>query len=137
MKNISIKAVIIGVVSLLVIDSIGGMLLATLFGADLAEGMPALYQDTTFLVLRTTLFGITPVVIAGYLTAKIAKRATYLNSGILGLISFILTLLVLNDSTPLWFNIANYLYQFPAGLLGGYVFLTLLQKQQALAEGNS
>ena len=121
MKNISIKAILLGIVALFILDGIGGTLLAmALSGEFSTDNIREIQSDTTFLILRMFV-GAAALVGAGYIVEKIAKKSNLINSGILGVISVVLTILVLGDSYPLWYLILSYMYQWPSALAGGYI----------------
>jgi hypothetical protein len=65
--------------------------------------------------------GTLALVGAGYIVEKIAKKTILINSGILGVISVVITILVLGTSYPIWYLILSYLYQLPAALAGGHI----------------
>ncbi|PCI68016.1 MAG: hypothetical protein COB38_09120, partial [Gammaproteobacteria bacterium] len=62
----------------------------------------------------------------GYLVEKIAKKQVLINSGVLGVISVILTVVLLASDFPIWYLVLSYLYQWPSAIVGGY-----LAKKQA------
>jgi len=120
MKNFSIKAILIGLVTLIVLDSVGAVLLAVALAGGLnGEAMQALNGDTLFLTLRT-LVGVVSIIFGGFVLAKIAKTSIYLNAAIVGVLSLALTILSYDGSLPAWFNIIGLLFPFPSALLGAY-----------------
>ncbi len=121
MKKFSLKATLIGLATLIVLDSVGALLLAIALTGELSsEAMHALNGDMLFLVLRTFV-GVVSIAIGGYVLAKIAKTAIYLNAAIVGVLSLVLTVLSYDGSLPAWFNIVGMLFPFPATLLGAYL----------------
>lgn len=122
MKNISIKGILLGIVSLMILDTLGDVLLRlALVGEVTGEPVDALQSDTLFLILRMFV-GAAALVGAGYITEKLAKTSNLVNSGIVGAISVVITVLVLEESYPVWYLILSYLYQFPSAVAGGYIF---------------
>ena len=122
MKNISIKGILLGLVSLIIIDELGGVLLTFVLAGDITtEIRKAIQSDTLFLTLRMFV-GAAALIAAGFISEKLAKSNGVINSAIIGLISVILTVLALGDAYPLWYLILSYLYQFPSALLGGYIY---------------
>jgi hypothetical protein len=122
MKNISIKGILLGLVSLIIIDELGGVLLTFVLAGDITtEIRKAIQSDTLFLILRMFV-GAAALIAAGFISEKLAKSNGVINSAIIGLISVILTVLALGDAYPLWYLILSYLYQFPSALLGGYIY---------------
>jgi hypothetical protein len=65
--------------------------------------------------------GAAALIGAGFISEKMAKSAGLVNSGIVGIVSVILTVWVLGDTHPLWYLVLSYLYQFPSALAGGYI----------------
>lgn len=121
MKNIRIKAILLGLLALIIIDGIGGILLTlALTGEVSGETVKNIQSDTLFLILRMFV-GALALVGAGFIVEKLAKSTGLINSGILGVISVALTILALNDAYPIWYLILSYLYQLPSALAGGFI----------------
>ena len=130
MKNISIKGILLGLVSFIIIDELGGVLLTLVLAGDITTDIrTAIQSDTLFLILRMFV-GAAALVAAGFISEKLAKSNSLINAGILGLVSVILTVLVLGDTYPIWYLILSYLYQFPSALLGGYIYFKRNQLQK-------
>ena len=122
MKNISIKGVLLGLVSLILLDELGGVLLTLALAGNIStETRAAIQFDHLYLTLRMFV-GAAALIGAGFITEKIAKSKGLINSSIIGIVSVILTVLVLNDTYPLWYLTLSYLYQFPSALAGGYIY---------------
>ena len=122
MKNVSIKGILLGLVSLIVLDELGGILLTLALAGDISTDIrTAIQSDTLFLILRMFV-GAAALVGAGFISEKVAKSSGLINSGIVGIVSVILTVLVLDGTYPLWYLILSYLYQFPSALAGGYIY---------------
>ncbi|MFT5295480.1 MAG: hypothetical protein ACI9YH_001495 [Colwellia sp.] len=122
MKNISIKGILLGLVSLIIIDELGGVLLTLVLAGDVtADIRTAIQSDTLFLILRMFV-GAAALVAAGFISEKLAKSNGLINSCIVGIVSVIITVLVLGDTYPLWYLILSYIYQFPSALAGGYIY---------------
>ena len=121
MKNVSIKGILLGLVSLIVIDELGGILLTLALAGDISTDIRTAMQfDTLFLILRMFV-GAAALVGAGFISERVFKSSGIINSGIVGIISVILTVMVLDDTYPLWYLVLSYLYQFPSALAGGYI----------------
>ncbi len=122
MKIFSIVGILVGVVALIVLDTLGGLLLTKGFIGELTkEAAKEIQSDTLFLVLRMFV-GAFALVGAGYIVEKIAKKEDLINSGILGVISVALTVWALDTSYPIWYLVLSYLYQWPSAIAGGYIF---------------
>lgn len=121
MKNVSIKGILLGLVSLIVLDELGGILLTLALAGDVStDTRTAIQSDTLYLILRMFV-GAAALIGAGFISEKMAKSAGLVNSGIVGIVSVILTVWVLGDTHPLWYLVLSYLYQFPSALAGGYI----------------
>lgn len=121
MKNISFKAVLIGFIALLIIDSVGDMLLTFIMSGTIsAEVSRELWTTTSFLIWRT-IVAILALAAAGHIAARIAASAYFLNSGIVGTLALIVTILVYGETWPLWFGISAISTQIPGCLLGALV----------------
>lgn len=128
MKNVSIKGILLGLVSLIVLDELGGILLTlALAGGISTDIRTAIQFDSLFLILRMFV-GAAALVGAGFISEKVSKSSGLINSGIVGMVSVILTVLVLEDTYPLWYLFLSYLYQFPSALAGGYIYFKRNQK---------
>ncbi|MFT5758292.1 MAG: hypothetical protein ACI9LM_003031 [Alteromonadaceae bacterium] len=122
MKNVSIKGILLGLVSLIVLDEFGGILLTLVLAGDISKDIiVAMQHDTLFLIFRMFV-GAAALVGAGFISEKVAKSSGVINSVIIGIVSVILTVLVLGDTYPLWYLVLSYLYQFPSALAGGYIY---------------
>jgi len=120
MKKIRIKAILIGLITLIVLDSLGEALLTVAFTGGLrGDAVRAVYGEPMFLMLRT-LVGVLSIIVGGYILAKIAKVAIYLNAAIVGVLSLALTVLSYDGNLPAWFSIVGLVFPFPATLLGAY-----------------
>ncbi len=117
MRHISPLGILAGMIALIVIDGILGDTGLPLIFSD---NSIAMHDNTLFLILRT-LVGIIALIAGGYITAKIAKASYYLNAGVVGLLSVLITMLAYNGGYPLWFNIIGFLFLIPAALLGGHL----------------
>lgn len=122
MKNISIKGILLGLLILMLLDGVGGTLLnLSLAGEASGEMVKQLQSDPLFLSFRM-LVGALALIGAGFITEKLAQKNGLINSGSLGIISVVLTVLVLNDSYPVWYLSLSYLYQWPSAIAGGYIY---------------
>jgi hypothetical protein len=121
MKNISIKAILIGLVALILLDGIGGYLLALSLAGEVSGDIIREFQSNTVYLIFRMVVGAIALIGAGYITEKIAKKTHILNSSIVGVISIILTVLLLNDSYPIWYLVISYLYQWPSAIIGGFM----------------
>jgi len=135
MKNISIKGILLGLVTLVLLDSIGAFALTMAFAGDLTEtAVTELNTDTTFLILRS-LVGVFSLIFGGFITAKVARHAVYINSGIVGVLSLMLTVLAYDASLPLWFNLFGFLFLMPAALTGGFIVYRKNESRKILQPG--
>lgn len=131
MKNINIKAVVVGVLA----DILGtifavGLIMILIWivlygdgiqGDALIQHTEKLMQSTNFLA-GVMVFGTFMDFVAGFITGKIAKKSEVTNAGLVGGISVLLGLIMSifsPSSTPTWFNWSAYLITIPAVILGG------------------
>jgi hypothetical protein len=121
MNNISVKGIVLGIVvgnvAYITLGLIFALLSSPLFCSNISEKALA-----TILMLFSLLFGAASMVAGGYTTARVAKDATYLNSGIFGVIVVILGLLFGGERPlPIWFIVLSYISILPSALLGGHL----------------
>lgn len=130
MDEISIKAILLGVITDIAGSTVAGIIMMPIFGSnlfteemtgqELEEALLAMTQGNEFL-LTSLIVGIIFTVIGGYVAARVAKKGIYLNSGMVGVIGVFLGILLARDAAP-WFDVAGYISVIPAALLGGYLF---------------
>jgi len=120
MKNISFKGIILGILAMIILDSISGITLMTIFLENTSpEAISALYNDNQPLMFAI-FFGTLSTLAGGYISAKYGNIAPYLNSFIIGLLSLGLGFLVM-DKYPLWFNVLGFITVIPISMLGGFL----------------
>ncbi|WP_286830775.1 MULTISPECIES: hypothetical protein [Kordiimonas] len=131
MKKVSIKAIVVGLLALLVLDSAGELLLVfTMSGGLDGDAIIAVKQTSAFLVWRSLVTIIT-LAVAGYFTAALSRGNSYVNAGIVGGIAILLTVLAIASvDMPLWYSVIALVSQLPFTLLGAYLFQ---QKQNKAA----
>jgi len=127
MKRVSIKGIAIGIFCDLFLSLILGIGLTIAFVDSSLINQPPerlesalLKLSNSYLYLITCLvLGIMVTVFGGYIAARIAKQAQYINSGLVGLAGIIIGIFMA-DGLPLWYSIISSLSIIPAALLGGY-----------------
>jgi hypothetical protein len=117
---ISIKGIILGTIAIMIMDLVWAIVAIPLFAENMSEETLKYLQTDTSFLLFAMVFGTLSTVVGGYLTARIASEAKYLNSGIVGLIDIVASLL-LGGEYPLWFTFLTYISILPSALLGGYL----------------
>ena len=122
-KKISIFGILAGLISLMIVDSMGGEFFLTLLfdGNPESPSIQQMYATSTVFLILRTIVGVISLTAGGYVTTRIAKSTSYINATILGLISLGLTILAYNDSYPAWFNIIGFLFLIPAALYGAHM----------------
>lgn len=111
----------LGLVTLIVLDSVGAILLTVLFNESVTgDGVRELYSNNMFLIFRTVV-GMISIAVGGYIVVKIVKSSLYLNAGIVGFLSLVLTILSYNGTLALWFNVVGFLFIFPAVFTGAFL----------------
>ncbi|NQZ83050.1 MAG: hypothetical protein HRT52_18745 [Colwellia sp.] len=131
MKEVSIKGIIIGFISLLIIDGmLGDYLLTYLMTGDISSEMiQKMYVDNVFLVMRF-IIALVALTAAGYITTLISKSTSYINSAVVGILALMLTTLAYSASSwPMWFGILSILTQVPATLLGTWLTYNIVHKK--------
>jgi len=123
-KKISIKAVVLGCLTDLTGSLALGIVYAVILGIGVAvKGLPpkefaALLQGP--LVLGSGLIiGLGFTFLGGFVAGLVAQRSEVLHGGIVGAVGLVFTLVLLDSSYPLWFNILGAAGVVPAGLAGG------------------
>jgi hypothetical protein len=125
MNNLSIKGIALGIIAVFVIEITLGFVLgfgASVLSVDLMseEALKAGLKTNTGLLWFGMFSGALSNVIGGYMAARLAKEAIYLNSGMIGVIIIVIGLLAGGES-PLWFTVLAYISTLPSALLGGYL----------------
>jgi len=130
MRDVNIKAVILGVVASLAVLLVLSAVLFTVFGGHLIDtGM----SDAEFEVAVNELL-LTPVVmfwvfVAGvaatafgaFTTARIAKGALFANTAAYLGVSVVLSLVVSDYTFPLWAEVLSYVLMPPSAYAGVYL----------------
>ena len=129
MRNISIKAVVLGFTVTLLLDALVGVAVMFLFGrgvfqtaiseADAIKALATISQQTSFLLVSLGLGTLTTVA-GGYVCARVAKRLPYMNTAALGMVGLLFGFLLADASIPLWFNVLAFVFVMPSSLLGGF-----------------
>jgi len=142
MRDISIKAVIIGLVAdvggtaafFLVFAILGGILLSSM-----GRGMEELdvYAKTTGFLVLSSFGGSLFSVFGGYISARIAARAEIKNAcstGTLSAVTGVLFLILSPGSSPLWLDLLCLIAIVPCSALGGYLRLKSKQEKRISTE---
>jgi nicotinamide riboside transporter PnuC len=133
MNNVSIKGILIGFVALVVVDTLGDFLLIFIMQGSLSgEAFSEVSTMPLYWVLRMVV-ALVALIAGGYITARLAKSSFYINSGIVGVLSFIITILVYSDTWPLWFGVMSVLTQIPFAMMGGYLMSRKTKGEKPLA----
>ena len=127
MKQMSIKAILLGCLTVFILDIIGSILLLVFFGGNKSPAALRALETEIVPLLFSLIVGTMTTIFGGYIAAMIAKSSLYLNSGIIGLIDLFAGLFI-GSGLPLWFNITCFISVIPASLIGGY-FANLRLKQ--------
>jgi len=128
--RVSIKGVLLGIVTDVGASVAAGMILLPLFaGGSVSEQMSAedidevirqITQDSAFLITNFVV-GLSCSALGGYVAARVAKKDVYLNAGLVGLFGVLLGALNLSGEYPIWFNVGGLLLVIPATLFGGEI----------------
>lgn len=131
MREISIKAVIIGLiadiggtVAFFFVFAILGTILLSAMGRNIEELES--YGKTTGFVVLSSLAGFLFSVFGGYVSARFAGRAEMKNAfatGMLSAVTGLLFFILFPDSSPLWLDVLALIAIVPCAMLGGHVCL--------------
>jgi hypothetical protein len=130
MRYISFKAVLLGCFVGIVLDALfGGVLMFTFAGDAFQQGISEAQSQQVFadalqrpsFLLASLVVGSITSVIAGYVSARLAKRLPYANSAAVGAIGLLLGLLLVDPSVPLWFHVMGLASVVPMALAGGHI----------------
>lgn len=127
MKRVSIKGITIGIFCDLFLSLILGIGLTIAFvDRSMLNQPPEIFEaallelgNSTLYLITCLVLGLLVTVFGGYIAARIAKKAQYINSGLVGLAGIIIGIFMA-DGLPLWFSTISFLSIIPAALLGGY-----------------
>lgn len=129
MSELSIKGILLGVLTDIGGSTIAGIILMVIFGSSLVteqmteqelnEAILAMAQGKGFMI-TSFIVGLFFTILGGYVAARVAKKGVYLNSGMVGVIGLILGVLYAGE-TALWLDVAGIISVIPAALLGGYL----------------
>lgn len=129
MSELSIKGILLGVLTDTGGNTIAGIILMVIFasgritpdmsGQEINDAILALAQGGGFL-LASLIVGLGFTILGGYVAARVAKKGIYQNSAMVGAIDMLLGILFSGTSAH-WFDIAGFLIVIPAALLGGHL----------------
>ena len=150
-KKISIKAIVVGLITDIGGSLITGIIVGIIFGVIISasqvkqgvppaelrnvdyEGIlranPVFYPLSVMVALGFTFLG-------GWVTGRIAKTKEILNATIMGLLSLVIGLLFLESmkADPLWYKLVAYGLTVPAAMVGGYVAANIRAKSESSAQ---
>lgn len=130
MKGISIKAILIAFVVYVVCTSgifavfMGFWVRAHMTpGAD-AESLGILAEQSSDLILVTSVLGIIFTPLSGFIAASMGKQAPRKNATVLGIVFIVwsLTAFFLHPHEPLWYRLVGVLGAFPLTYLGALLY---------------
>lgn len=127
MGRVSIKGVLLGILTDIGGSIAAGMILLPLFAGgnvseqmspeDIDEVIKQITQNGWFLITNF-IVGLSCSALGGYVAARVAKQEIYLNAGLVGLFGVLVGSLNLSSEYPIWFNVGGLLLVIPAALLG-------------------
>ncbi|HEY4732266.1 MAG TPA: hypothetical protein VIH66_03380 [Gammaproteobacteria bacterium] len=131
MNKLSIKGVLFGVFANIAGSTIARLVILVIYGnrvitkdmtdQELTEAMGTVIQGNDF-IAAVMVAELLCTAIGGYIAARVAKQAIYLNSGMVGLVGVSIFLgYLFSGETPLQFNIIGAILVIPAALLGGHL----------------
>jgi|SRR5215472_6666603 len=136
MVRVNIKAVVLGFLATIALDTLVSVVLLVVFGGDIEikseqqikEAYRGAISNAAFLWLSFILGALTTVV-GAYLAARIAKRYPYFNGLALGVVGVAWSLLLWSSDFPLWFNVPALVLVVPTALVGAWIFVRLSRRR--------
>lgn len=129
MNRVNPKAVALGFLLVLALDTVIGIGLLVLHSSEIfvegrsaeqaSQALHAVTGSTGFLLASMTLGTVTTAV-GGYVAARIAKRFPYFNGLALGIVGALFGLAFWSGN-PLWFNLLALATVIPTALLGASI----------------
>ena len=120
--RINTRAVLLGFGAVLLLDTLVGLLLFAVLGAEgTAEHAGSEVSPSPVFLSSSAVLGSLTTVAGGYLAARIAKSYPYFNALALGLLGAAFGLLFWSQYPP-WFNILGLVIVVPAALLGARLY---------------
>ena len=141
MKQISVRAVLLGVLSGFAMDMVAGIVLFVVVALASSEDIVALVQDADAIGVIATnpafFAGALPIgtittAIAAYITASLAERRPYVNALVMGGVALALTAFLAIEY-PVWFNVATVALAAPACVVGAHVGSSKEERQPTQA----
>lgn len=127
----SIKGILLGILAIVVLDSIAGIAMIPLFAENMSsEAIEALSQEFAPLCY-SVFFGTISTIAGGYIAAKYGGLAPYKNAAVIGVSGLVFGVLSM-DSFPLWFNVIGFISVIPAALFGAYLMVKKLMYNKLL-----
>lgn len=133
MPTFSIKAISLGLVTMLALDLIVGLALLVLWpgGSDDASAdASAMYAQPAYLAVALILGTLTTTV-GGMVCARRATALPYWNVAAFGALSMVVGLLLSDAIQPVWFTVLASLLTMPAAIWGARIALRKGQDRQA------
>ena len=136
MRRVSLKGVILGLLTTVLLDGILSIVGATVvvrstvhpgMTHDEATAAVAALAVRPDILVGALIGGTLATIAGGYVTVRVAKRAPYLNAGVLGALGLLLGV-PLAHNYPLWFNVVSFIVVPPAALLGGRLAVRRTEK---------
>jgi len=137
MVRINIKAVVLGFLATIALDTLVSVALLAVLGGDIfAEGkseqqiMDAIRATTTTMpyLMYSFVPGSMTTVVGAYLAARIAKTYPYFNALGVGVLGAVWGLLYWSD-LPLWFNLLALVLVVPTALVGAWVYVRFSRRR--------
>ncbi len=129
MRRISIKALLLAVVAILLLDLIASFVLILAVGSSSEYGLKAVLESEVLLnavtcgnpfLVGSLILGTIATFIGGYVVASVATRDPYVNAFVLGVVGLAVGAF-LSGGFPIWFNALSFASVMPATLLGAHL----------------
>jgi lysylphosphatidylglycerol synthetase-like protein (DUF2156 family) len=128
-SRISLKAVILSVVLVLLLDILWSVGLVAILDSqifapgrseqEIEQSLRSLYSSATFL-LSGAVLGTATTIVGGYVAARISKTFPYFNGLAVGIVGTLLGIVFWKDYA-FWLNLLGLIATVPAALLGAHI----------------
>jgi hypothetical protein len=119
MKSLSIKGIVLGLLTVFIMDFISGIGLVLLFATDTSQESVAKIYTNSGALIFSMFFGTLSTIVGGFVAAKIGNIKPYNNALAIGVIGIVMGIL-LRSEFPIWFNILAFAITIPAAMVGAF-----------------
>jgi hypothetical protein len=137
-SRLKVSAIVLGILTDFVFSGIIAIALLFVFGGSAHISASTTGDNQLNLGVPSTFYiaslvgGLLACIIAGYVTARMAKTSELLHAacvGVVGMLFGLISPIIGGSSYPIWFQVLSYLLVLPSCVLGGFLFLRTRQPQ--------